>query len=188
MKKLILTMLLFTSINSFAQSDGILNRSCNAKISIGLTVIDPRTRAIGPETMVSNWFVDATGPRPQGFFKNGLEKVKYDGVRSILNKGYKLTPSVERTLDVKTSQTDDLLIVMHMVCSADLASAFCSVKPEIFMNMPLSTGPVINRIPYSAARETEGSSDTVIYKTMKTVSKIIDNCIVYPSEEPKKAY
>lgn len=141
MKKIIVTAL-FLSLGALAQSYEIKSKTCDTKIALETQVVNPRTRQAGEIITVKDWYVDANTPRPSMLsraFSRQDKLDRYDGLRIILNLGYKLTPVLASRGDASTAKPGDLFLSIRTVCSADPVSYFCS--PVVFLEQAKEVYP-----------------------------------------------
>tara|TARA_B110001454_G_scaffold219185_2_gene250996 strand:+ start:20478 stop:21023 length:546 start_codon:yes stop_codon:yes gene_type:complete len=171
---------IFMSITALAQSFEIKSKTCNTSIALEQQIIDPRTQSVGPVNLIANWFVDGTGTRPSGFGKS-VEKVKYDSIRSILNKGYKLNPVLSSGGDVSTAKPGDLFLLISTVCSADGASPFCTPVVSLSQAVQSASGVVYFKQVTSNSLRTviEGTTSiTAVYRAIQASNVLLPKCVL----------
>lgn len=178
MKKSIFILATLFTVNLWAQARPILHSTCNAKISLSLRTLNAQTMTASAPNMVPDWFIDTSGKRPSAF--KSADRLKYDSIRSFIDKGYTLTPVMQNQFDPDSVKAGELLIVMHLSCSADLASAFCGTAVELYEANKMTSDKVeiFKLVGRSAPSETEGRGVLAIYNSIKTASSMLPNCKV----------
>lgn len=169
---------IFISLTVSAQSYEVKSKTCNTSIALRLQNLETNS-----SNLISEWFVDATGDRPSGFGKS-LEKTKYDSIRSILDKGYNLTPVLSSVGDTSTAKPGDLFLLVTAVCSFESASfayPFCIPAVNLSKAVQNASGSLSfeHVTSNSLSNPIEGSSPiAALYRAIQASTILLPKCVI----------